>query len=131
MKCFFAGLTALLLFSGCAAEMGRGSARTLYTIADPLEVHCNDIGKNIQLRLDQKLLFTLEKDEENPGRWELVDYDKRTMLLLSETPRVAVGFQGFLLQARVMGSGEVTLRFIPAGEDKPPRDVKFEISIRR
>ena len=130
-KFFFAALAGLLLFAGCASEMGRGSTRALYTVADPLEVRRDDLGKDIQLRLDQKLLFNFETGGEHPGHWELLEYNNRILLLLSDTPRVATGFQGFLLQARAMGSGEVSLRFTPSDEGQQPQDVKFSISVRR
>jgi len=130
-KCFFTGLVVLLLFAGCASEMGRGSTRALYTIADPLEVRRDDLGKDIQLRLDQKLLFNFETGGEHPGHWKLLDYNNRILLLLSDTPRVAPGFQGFLLQARALGGGEVSLRFTPSDEGRQPQDVKFSISVRR
>jgi len=133
---FFAVLAGLLVFSffsGCAGSGGmkRGSGRALYTIADPLEVYREDIGKSIQLRLDQKLLFKMERGGENPGEWKLVNHSNRILLLLSDAPRVMSNYQGFLLQARVIGSGEVTLRFTPSAEDQQPQDVKFEISVRR
>jgi hypothetical protein len=129
-KVFIAALICLV-WMGCASEMKRGSNRSLYTIADTLEVHASDIGKSIQLNRDQKLLFDFEKDDSQPGVWELVDYDRRKLLLLSDTPRMPSGHYGFLLQARVMGSGEVNLRFSPLEETQPSRDVTFEFSISR
>ncbi|MDD2707291.1 MAG: hypothetical protein PHV34_04720 [Verrucomicrobiae bacterium] len=126
---------AMLGACGCAREMSRGSAALLYSIADPLEVRRSDIGKNIQLKLDQKVLFCMAKGDEDAGvergRWELADFDKRTLLLLSEYPRVEAGCWGLLLQARSLGSGEVVLKFIPDDESKTPKEVKFEISIRK
>ncbi len=132
MKSFASiALVILLGLMGCASEMSRGSSRALYTVAGVLEVHRDDIGKEIQLHLDQKLFFNLENDPEAPGQWALVDYEKQALLLLSETPRTAPGFWGLLLQARGLGSGYVTLRFTPADEGKPPQEVNFEVSIRR
>lgn len=133
MKFMFpVSLLALLgLLAGCASGMSRGSAQSLYSIADPLEVHRGDIGKSIRLRLDQKLLFLMDYDGEHPGRWELVDYANRTLLLLSDNPRVAPGYRGFLLQGRAMGGAQVVLRFTPDEENAKPTDVKFDISIRR
>ena len=125
-------LLALLLFAGCAGgEMSRGSARSLYTIADVMEVHREDIGKSIQLKLNQKLFFHLENDPASPGEWTMVDYDQRTLLLLSDSPRVRPGFWGLLLEGRAIGSGEVNLRFTPSGEGKNPQEVKFEFSVRK
>ncbi len=111
--------------------MGRGSARALYTIANVLEVRQGDIGKDIQMVLDQKLLFKFENNEKEPGQWELVDYEKRTLLLLSETPRMESGFWGVLLQARALGSGKVVLRFTPGEDGKQAEEVPFSILIRR
>jgi hypothetical protein len=127
----FPVVLALALATGCAQQMSRGSAVSLYSVSDPLEVHRQDIGKSIQLRLDQKLFFNMETDGENPGQWELVDYEKRTLLLLSDTPRTMPGYRGFLLQARALGSGKVILRFTPLGEDAKPSEARFDISIRR
>jgi hypothetical protein len=120
-----------LIFSGCTSGMSRGSERSLYTIAGVLEVHREDIGKDIQLVLDQKLLFSLEADPEAPGQWQLEDYDRRTMLLLSDTPRVPSDHWGVLLQARAMGSGYVKLRFVPDDTTQSSRDIRFNVSIRR
>ena len=125
------GLVISLGIVGCISEMSRGSSRTLYTIAGVLEVRHDDLGKDIQLRLDQKLFFNLQNDPETPGQWTLVDYEGRTLLLLSETPRTAPGFWGLLLQARGLGSAYVTLRFTPTDEGKPPQEINFEIAIRR
>lgn len=136
MKCVafarvFTGALMCLVWVGCASEMKRGSSRSLYTIADTLEVHSSDVGKSIQLKLDQKLLFDFEKDDSQAGVWEMVDYDRRKLLLLSDTPRMASGHYGFLFQGRVMGSGEVVFRFSPLDEAQPARDVAFEFSISR
>jgi len=111
--------------------MGRGSERALYTIAGVLEVHQGDIGKDIQMTLDQKLLFKFELNPDQPGKWEWVDYERRTLLLLSETPRMEAGFWGVLLQARAFGSGKVVLRFTPGEDGKPAEEVCFSILIRR
>ena len=130
-KCFLIGVIWGIVFSGCASEMGRGSGHSLYTFSDPLEVQSEDEGKDLQLRLDQKLLFKLKNGGESSGQWELVDYDKRTLLLLSDSPRVGTGFQGFLLQARALGHGNVSLHFDPTDENNSSRDLRFEVSIRR
>jgi len=120
-----------IYLAGCAAEMKRGSERTLYSILDVLEVYREDIGKDIQITLNQKLLFKFTDDPERAGSWELVDYDRRTLLLLSETPRVGPESWGLLLQARAMGMGEVNLRFTPDEEGAAPRMIRFNIAIRR
>ncbi len=122
---------ATLYFSGCASEMGRGSTKALYTITETLEVRYEDIGKEIQLRLDQKLFFHFSKNPEEPGTWKLIDYSRRPLLLLSETPRVSSGAWGLLFQARAMGSGEIELVFEPDSDAFPSRTIKFEISITR
>ena len=114
---------------GCASEMSHGSSKTLYTIADVLEVHREDIGKEIQLHRDQKLFFNFSKNPDEAGSWKLVDYSKRTLLLLSESPNVSAGAWGLLLQARALGSGEVELVFTPEDEALPSRTIKFEMSI--
>lgn len=124
-------ILAALSLLGCASEMSRGSSKALYTIADTLEVHRNDIGKEIQLHRDQKLFFNFSKNPDEPGSWKLVDYSKRTLLLLSETPRVSPGDWGLLLQARALGSGEVELLFTPDDEALPSCNIKFETSISR
>ena len=124
------GLFCLLLAS-CASEMKRGSDKSIYTIADTMEVFRSDIGKNIQLRLDQKLFFKMENDPDQPGKWELIEHDRRTLLLLSTSPRTAPGVWGILLQARALGSGSVKLRFTPADETKTPQEILFETEIRR
>lgn len=43
---------ALLAGAGCAEQMSRGSARSLYTIAGVLEVFRQDLGKDAQMRID-------------------------------------------------------------------------------
>ncbi len=123
-------LLAAVVLVGCASEMKRGSARTLYTIAGTLEVGRGDIGKDIQLTRDQQLLFKMDQTSAPSGKWEMVDYDNRTLLLLSETPRLESGFWGVLLQARALGQGAVRLRFTPDDESIAPREVTFEIQIR-
>ena len=111
--------------------MGRGSEKKMYTIADTMEVNRKDFGKSIQLRLDQKLFLNLENDPDKPGQWELVDDDRRILLLLSDSPRTASGFWGVLLQARYLGSGSLKLRFTPTNENEKPEDFEFEILVRR
>lgn len=123
-------LLSALIF-GCASEMGRGSGKSLYSVADVLEVHPEDAGKSIQLTLNQKLFFNFEVNPEETGQWSLENYDRRVLLLLSDTPRVASGGWGVLLQARALGYGDVTLKFTPEDEGKPPRTVVFDISIRK
>lgn len=122
---------ALLAGTGCAQQMGRGSPRSLYTIAGVLEVFRQDLGKDAQMRLDQQLLFRLEKDPALDGHWSLVECSPGVLLVLSETPRVPPGEWGLLLQARALGRGEVKLRYTPAEEEQPPRDYLFEVSVAR
>ncbi|MBI4028384.1 MAG: hypothetical protein HY360_25590 [Verrucomicrobia bacterium] len=118
-------------FVGCASEMKRGSDKLLYTIADTLDVRREDLGKDIQLQLGQNLLFKIAADPDEPGRWELVHHDSRTLLLLSETPRVGENTWGLLLRANAIGAGAVVLRFIPNREGADVRAVKFETFVRR
>ena len=122
---------ALLAGSGCAEQMGRGSARSLYTIAGVLEVFRQDLGKDAQMRLDQQLLFRLEKDPKLDGHWSLVEYSPGVLIVLSESPRVQPGEWGLLLQARALGRGEVKLRYTPSETEQEPRDYALEISIVR
>lgn len=118
-------------FMGCASEMGRGSATKLYTIADTLEVRREDIGKDIQLKLDQNLFFNLQKDEPSAGQWELVDYERRILLLLSDSPRTASGYWRVLFQGRSFGEGEVVLRFTPDDKNQTTKDVTFEVLVSK
>lgn len=111
--------------------MKRGSDKSLYSIAGVLEARREDVGKSIQLALDQKLLFKLETKGEEPGSWELVSYEHPPLLLLSDTPKMEAGYWGLLLQARAIGSASVKLRFTPADESQPPKDVTFAITIHR
>jgi hypothetical protein len=120
-----------LLLSGCANQIPKGSSKTLYTIAETLEITQADLSKDVQLRLDQKLLFNLEPNPEELGTWMLVDYDNRHLLLLNDTPRVASGNWGLLLQARALGSAEVQIRFVPLTENSTPKNYTFPISISR
>ncbi len=120
-----------LLAGGCASGLGRGSAETLYSYADILEVHRSDAGKSIQLKLDQKLFFKLDKDPDVPGQWSLVEYDNRTLLMLNENAPTASGYWGVLLQARALGRAFVKLRFTPADEMQEPQNVEYDISIHR
>ncbi len=131
MKKTLAGLLALVLLAGCASQMSRGSSKSLYTVSEVLDVHREDIGKSVQLKLDQKIFFKMDPNPDKPGQWSLVDYSNRVLLLLSETPRVESGNWGLLLQARAMGSGEVTLRFTPFDENAQPETATFEISITK
>ena len=136
-RSFFPRFGAAALFavlvagSGCAHQMSRGSEKSLYTISGVLEVFRADLGKDIQLRLNQSLLFRLEKDPALDGHWELVDYDRQLLLLLSDTPRVKPEEWGLLLQARAYGRGELKLRYVPAGEGETPRETTLAISISR
>jgi hypothetical protein len=116
---------------GCAGEMKKGSDQRMYTIATVLEVNRKDIGKDIQLTLNQKLMFNMENDPARLGTWEMVEYDPRILLLLSDTPRTAPGVWGVLLEARALGAGDVKLRFTPSDEKEPPENVLFQISVRR
>ena len=88
MKYWIPVLLVTFLLVSCASEMKRGSDATLYSIADPLEINREDIGKDIQLKLDQKLFFNMDNNSPISGRWELVDYERRTLLLLSNSPKV-------------------------------------------
>jgi len=119
------------LLSGCTSEMPKGSAQSLYTIADTLEVTKGDLGKSIQLKLNQKLLLNFESDPAQLGNWELVQYDNRTLLLLSENPRLPSENWGRLFQARVLGFAEIELRFVPQDENIPVQKHRFSISITR
>ncbi len=116
---------------GCASEIKRGSDKNLYTIADTLEVRREDIGKDIQLKLDQNLFFKIDQDKTLVGQWELVDYERRILLLLSDSPKTPSGSWGLLFQARSFGTGEVVLRFIPEGKNQPSEKVTFEILVRK
>ncbi len=122
---------ALLAGAGCAEQMSRGSARSLYTIAGVLEVFRQDLGKDAQMRIDQQLLFRLEKDPKLDGHWSLVEYSPGVLIVLSESPRVQPGEWGLLLQARALGRGEVKLRYTPSEAEQEPRDYTLEISIVR
>lgn len=119
------------LMVGCAQQMSRGSQRSLYTIAGTLEVFRQDLGKDAQMRLDQQLLFRLEKNPELDGHWALVEHTPGVLIVLSETPRVQTGEWGLLLQARALGRGEVKLRYLPSEEGQAPRDYTLEISVVR
>jgi hypothetical protein len=127
----FFGLIAIFLLGGCASEMGRGSSQSVYSIANVLTVFRDDIGKDLQLRLDQSLLFDFDKDPEKSGVWSLAEYDPRTLLLLSETPRLPEGDWGVLLRGKAIGSGWVTFKFTHYDEEKAPEEVKFFVSVRR
>ena len=129
MKPWLWAWLVVLFFSSCLSGMKRGSDKSLYTIAGILEVKREDAGKSIQLALDQKLFFKMDKTVEPAGEWELVSYEHPPLLLLSETPRVESGYWGLLLQARAFGNAEVKLRFTPHDENQPPKDVTFSISI--
>jgi hypothetical protein len=124
-------ILAVYLLTGCASEMKRGSDKELYTIATVLEVHRDDIGKRIQLTLNQNLLFDFEPDTSRAGDWELIDYDRKTLLLLSETPRLPSNHWGVLLQARGIGSGEIRFRFTPHEDPHNMQQHIFEVSTRR
>ena len=133
MKVLRPGILAftLIFLAGCASEMKRGSEETLYTIASTLEVNRNDIGKDIQLKLNQYLFFHFEIDPNERGQWKLVNHDPKTLLLLNENPRTAPGHWGSLFQARGIGSGEVQLRFVPVDKTQESKEVVFEFSVRR
>jgi hypothetical protein len=120
-----------MLITGCVSEMSKGSAKNLYTIADILQVNRADLGKDIQLKLDQKLFFNFEPDPEHLGDWELVQYDNRHLLMLNDHPYVESGNWGLLLQARALGFSEVELRFTPVDENEKPQNYIFSISISR
>ena len=119
-----------LCLTGCAGGMGRGSSRTLYTVLETMEVRDDDIGKDIQLKLDQKVLFKFKKTSPM-GEWRVMDYEKRTLLFLTDTARVESDCAGILFQARGIGPATVDLVFMPDAEGQQPREVHFEISIRR
>lgn len=119
------------LLIGCASEIKRGSDKNLYTIVNTLEVRREDIGKDIQLKLDQNLFFKIDQDKTLVGQWELVDYERRILLLLSDSPKTPSGSWGLLFQARSFGTGEVVLRFIPEDKNQPPKKVTFEILVRK
>lgn len=152
MKRLFPVFLMACLFSGCASDMGRGSSKSLYTVTEVIEVHREDIGKTIQARLDQKIFFNFTPYPDRLGQWAVKEYTNRTLLMLSDTPRVPVANWGALLQARALGSAEVTLTFTPYSETAPeratgempdapatprsttpsqPETVTFEISITR
>jgi hypothetical protein len=135
MKClrFLCSLLLVVLFGiGCASpKTPRGSSKALYTIAETLEVNVDDVGKEIQLRLNQDLFFHLMIDPAEPGDWELLDFDKRTLKFLSDTPRTTPGYWGVLFRGNALGTGYVTLRFTPTDTNIAPHDIKFEISIRK
>lgn len=122
----------LLVFGpGCASEMSRGSSKSLYSIADTLVVNETDLGKTIQLRLDQKLMLNFQMNPDDPGDWDVDDYTNRNLLLLSDTPRVESGNWGRLFQARALGFGSIDLKFTPLDETKPVRTYQFSVTISR
>jgi hypothetical protein len=121
----------ILTIAGCASQMGKGSEKSLYTVSETLEVNRSDLGKSIQLKLDQKLFFNFDSNPEEPGYWELVQYNNRNLIILSETPRVAEGHWGVLMQARGLGFTDVELKFIPLDESHPSQNHNFSISITR
>ena len=120
-----------LFVTGCASQIGKGSSKTLYSIAGVLEVNRQDLGKDIQLNLDQKLFFNMDTTQEMPGQWSLAEYDNRILLLLSDTPRVESEHWGVLLQGRFLGSGEVVLQFTPTDENLKPQTFHFSVSVRK
>lgn len=122
-----------IAFTGCAEQMGRGSSRAIYTISGTMEVFRQDLAleKSAQLRIDQQLLFRLEKDPAMDGKWEFVELTGNVLLLLSDSPRVASGEWGLLLQARSLGRGEVKLRYVPSAEGEKPREYSLEVSVSR
>jgi hypothetical protein len=127
----FFWLTGILFLAGCASEMGRGSSQSVYSIASVLTVFRDDIGKDVQLKLDQNLLFDFDKDPVRSGEWSLDEYDPRTLTLLSETPQLPDGDWGVLLRGKAIGSGWVKFKFTPYDEEKPPEEVKFYITIKK
>ncbi len=127
----FLGLVGALVLSGCTGTMPKGSERSLYTVADVLEVHRADLAKSIQLRLNQKILFDLDQDPDQPGEWGLVDYDNRVMILLSDSPRLPPGDWGVLLEGRALGYGQVTVKFIPTDDSLEPKTYTMDVSIKK
>lgn len=126
-------LLALLspCFAGCAHGLGRGSPHTIFSYADILEVHRIDAGKDIQMKLDQKLFFNFDKESGVSGKWSLDEYNNRTLLLLNEHPTTASGYWGILFQARGLGSSYVKLKFTPDDETKSSLSLTFDVSIHR
>lgn len=113
--------------------MGRGSSQVLYTVANVMEVYRQDLvlGKSAQMWMDQQMLFRLENDPDDDGRWEFVGCTPGVFLVLSESPRVASGEWGLLLQARALGRGEIHVRYRPFAEGRAPREYTMEVSVRR
>ena len=122
-----------LALAGCAEQMGRGSARSIYTVADVMDVYRQDLeqGKSAQMRLMQQMLLRLEKDPSAEGRWEFVGCTPGILLLQSETPRLAPEQWGVLLQARGYGRGELRVRYVPSASDEKPREYTLEVQVTR
>jgi predicted secreted protein len=127
-------LAVVVLIGGAGCTMGsgvsRGSDTTLLSIAGEIRFTNKDLGKNVNLRRNQKLIISLKSDPEVYGKWTISGPSPQQLMLRSRGVRGESALnEVWYFEAIGMGYTNITFSYTPYDDTIPPRVYKCPIFV--
>ena len=125
---------AIIVTSGAGCTMGsgvsRGSDTTLFSVAGEIRFSNKDLGKNVNLRRNQKLIISLKSDPEVYGKWTISGPSPQQLMLRSRSVRGESALnEVWYFEAIGMGYTTITLTYTPYDETMPARVHKSPVFV--